>query len=91
MKRGLSHMQITGLLGLFAIGFIAFAIFTQSMGINFVIAGLFFIGTSIAAYCKLMPSTSSKTDKSLNASPSARDNTPTIILKNIPSKSELNN
>lgn len=41
MKRGLSHMQITGLLGLMAMGYIAFAILIQSMGINFVIAGLF--------------------------------------------------
>lgn len=91
MKRGLSHMQITGLLGLFAIGFIAFAIFTQSMGINFVIAGLFFIGTAIAAYCKLMPTPSSTPAKRINTSPTARDNEPTIILKNLSSTSELNN
>jgi len=91
MKRGLSHMQITGVLGLFAIGFIAFAIFTQSMGINFVIAGLFFMGTAIAAYCKLMPIPSSKSTKGIKASESANDNAPTIILKNISSKSELNN
>lgn len=84
-------MQITGLLGLMAMGFIAFAIFTQSMGINFVIAGLFFIGTSIAAYCKLMPLPSSKTAHGINASPSVRDHEPTIILKNISSKTELNN
>ena len=91
MKRGLSHMQITGLLGLFAIGFIAFAIFAQSMGINFVIAGLFLIGTGIAAYCKLMPQPLSKTAHIIDASPSARVNEPTIILKNISSKPELNN
>ena len=91
MKRGLSHMQITGLLGLFAIGFIAFAIFAQSMGINFVIAGLFLIGTAIAAYCKLMPLPLSKNAHIINASPSARVNEPTIILKNISSKPELNN
>jgi UDP-GlcNAc:undecaprenyl-phosphate/decaprenyl-phosphate GlcNAc-1-phosphate transferase len=91
MKRGLSHMQITGLLGLIAIGFIAFAILTQSMGINFVIAGLFFIGTSIAAYCKAMPLPSSKTTHRINASPSAKGHEPTIILKNISSKTELNN
>ncbi len=91
MKRGLSHMQITGLLGLFAIGFIAFAIFAQSMGINFVIAGLFLIGTGIAAYCKLMPLPLSKNAHIINASPSARVNEPTIILKNISSKPELNN
>ncbi len=84
-------MQITGLLGLFAIGFIAFAIFTQSMGINFVIAGLFFIGTAIAAYCKLMPTPSSTPAKRINITPSARDNEPTIILKNLSSSSELNN
>ena len=91
MKRGLSHMQITGLLGLTAIGFIAFAILTQSMGINFVIAGLFFIGTSIAAFCKLMPLPSNKTTNRINVSPSAKGHEPTIILKNISSKTELNN
>ena len=52
MKRGFSHMQITGTLGLLALGFIAFAILAQSMGINFVITGLFFLGTAIAAYLK---------------------------------------
>ena len=91
MKRGLSHMQITGLLGLFAIGFIVFAIFAQSMGINFVIAGLFLIGTGIAAYCKLMPLPLSKNAHIINASPSARVNEPTITVKNISSKPELNN
>lgn len=91
MRRGLSHMQITGLLGLLAIGFIAFAIFTQSMGINFVITGLFFIGTAIAAYCKLTALPSSNIDKNIKPSPSARDNKPTIILKNISSTAELNN
>lgn len=91
IKRGLSHMQITGLLGLMAIGFIAFAILTQSMGINFVIAGLFLMGIAIAAYCKFSPLTVSKTAKNINASPTARDHEPTIILKNISSGSELNN
>lgn len=91
MKRGLSHMQITGLLGLMAIGFIAFAILTQSMGINFVIAGLFLMGTAIAAYCKFTPLSSSKNINNINSCPSARDHEPTIILKNISSTSELNN
>jgi UDP-N-acetylmuramyl pentapeptide phosphotransferase/UDP-N-acetylglucosamine-1-phosphate transferase len=91
IKRGLSHMQITGLLGLLAIGFIAFAISTQSMGINFVIAGLFFIGTAIAAYCKFTALPSSHTDKNINPSPSAKDNEPSIILKKISSTSVLNN
>ena len=91
MKRGLSHMQITGLLGLMAIGYIAFAILIQSMGINFVIAGLFLIGAAISVYCKFMSKPSSKTVKNVSASPSARDNEPTIILKNISSTAELNN
>ena len=91
MKKGLSHMQITGLLGLMAIGFIAFAILTQSMGINFVIAGLFLMGTAIATYCKLTSMPSSKTEKNINDFQSGRDNEPTIILKNITSTSELNN
>jgi UDP-N-acetylmuramyl pentapeptide phosphotransferase/UDP-N-acetylglucosamine-1-phosphate transferase len=91
MKRGLSHMQITGLLGFIAIGFIAFALLIQSMGINFVIAGLFFIGTSIASYCKLMPLPSSTSANPSNASSSAKGHEPTIILKNISSKTELNN
>ena len=91
MKRGLSHMQITGLLGLCAIGFIAFAILTQSMGINFVIAGLFFISTAIAAYCKLMPLPSSISAKNIKSSGKARENEPTIIIKNISSTSEQNN
>lgn len=91
MKRGLSHMQITGLLGLLAIGFIAFALLTQSMGINFVIAGLFLIGTGIAAYCKLMPRSSASANSRVDASPSAKDQEPTIILKNISSRSALNN
>jgi hypothetical protein len=91
MKRGLSHMQITGLLGLFAMGFIGFALLTQSMGINFVIAGLFFIGTAIAAYCKLMPLPPSKTVEGASPSEPSRGNEPTIILKNISSRSSLNN
>lgn len=91
MKRGLSHMQITGLLGLMAMGYIAFAILIQSMGINFVIAGLFLIGTAISGYCTFMSMPSSKTVKKFSTSPSARDNEPTIILKNIPSTPELNN
>jgi UDP-GlcNAc:undecaprenyl-phosphate GlcNAc-1-phosphate transferase len=91
MKRGLSHMQITGLLGLMAMGYIAFAILIQSMGINFVIAGLFLIGTAISGYCTFMSMPSSKTVKKISTSPSARDNEPTIILKNIPSTPELNN
>lgn len=91
MRRGLSHMQITGLLGVMAIGFIAFAILTQSMGINFVIAGLFLMGTAIASYCKFTSMPSSKTEKNINAAQSARDNEPTIILKNLTSTSELNN
>lgn len=91
MQRGLSHMQITGLLGLKAIGFIAFAMLTQSMGINFVILGLFLIGTAIAAYCKFTVPSTSKRGNNINASPSSRDNEPTIILKNISSASELNN
>jgi len=91
MKRGLSHMQITGLLGLMAMGYIAFAILIQSMGINFVIAGLFLIGTAISGYCTFMSMPSSKTVKKISTSPSARDNEPTIILKNISSTPELNN
>jgi len=91
MKRGLSHMQITGLLGLMAMGYIAFSILIQSMGINFVIAGLFLIGTAISGYCTFMSMPSSKTVKKFSTSPSARDNEPTIILKNIPSTPELNN
>jgi UDP-GlcNAc:undecaprenyl-phosphate GlcNAc-1-phosphate transferase len=91
MKRGLSHMQITGLLGLMAMGYIAFAILIQSMGINFVIAGLFLIGTAISGYCTFMSMPSSKTVKKFSTSPSARDYEPTIILKNIPSTPELNN
>jgi len=91
MKRGLSHMQITGLLGLFAIGFIGFALFAQSMGINFVIAGLFLLGTAIAAYCKLMPLPPSKTVEDISPSKLSRENEPTIILKNISSRSSLNN
>jgi len=91
MKRGLSHMQITGVLGLFAIGFIAFAILTQSMGINFVIAGLFLMGTAIAAYCKLMPLPSSAPARLNKTSETIRGSEPTIILKNISSKTELNN
>ncbi|MFN5021377.1 MAG: glycosyltransferase family 4 protein [bacterium] len=91
MKRGLSHMQITGLLGLMAMGYIAFAILIQSMGINFVIAGLFLIGTAISGYCTFMSMPSSKTVKKFSTSPSARDYESTIILKNIPSTPELNN
>ena len=91
MKRGLSHMQITGVLGLLAMGFIAFAILTQSMGINFVITGLFLSGTAIAAYYKFTPVPSSRIAKNINASQSVRDNEPSIILKKISSASELNN
>lgn len=91
MKRGLSHIQITGILGLMAIGFIAFAILTQSMGINFVITALFFIGTAIAAYCKLKSMPSSKTAEDISSSESSRENEPTIILKKISSRSSLNN
>jgi UDP-N-acetylmuramyl pentapeptide phosphotransferase/UDP-N-acetylglucosamine-1-phosphate transferase len=91
MKKGLTHMQITGILGLLAIAFIGFAILTQSMGINFVIAGLFVIGTAISAYCKFTPVSSSKTENEINDALSGRDNEPTIILKNLTSTSELNN
>lgn len=91
MKRGLSHIQITGILGLLAIGFIAFAILTQSMGINFVIAGLFFFGTVISAYCKLKSLPSKKRVKEVNNTELLMENEPTIILKNIPSRSTLNN
>lgn len=43
LDRGLSHTQVTGLLGSMSLGFIAYAILFQSLGINFVIITLFII------------------------------------------------
>ncbi len=43
LNRGLSHIQITGVLGLLSLAFLAYAILFQSLGINFVILSLFAI------------------------------------------------
>lgn len=47
LNRGLSHLQITGLLGLVSLLFLAYAILFQSLGINFVILSLFVIAFTI--------------------------------------------
>jgi UDP-N-acetylmuramyl pentapeptide phosphotransferase/UDP-N-acetylglucosamine-1-phosphate transferase len=47
LNRGLSHTQITGVLGLASLAFLAFAILFQSLGINFVILSLFVIAYTI--------------------------------------------
>lgn len=68
MKRGLSQMQTTGVLGLMALAFIGFAIIAQSLGINFVVVGLFFLGTAIAAYLKwTTPAELDASNSTLNA------------------------
>ena len=89
LKRGFSHMQITGILGLLALAFIGFAIFTQSMGINFVISSLFFMGTAIAAYLKWTnPPVFDAIDSSVDAGEIL---TPRVTHKTISNKPELNN
>lgn len=46
LARGLSHTQVTGILGLFSLGFLLFAVLLQSLGINFVLLLLFVIAYS---------------------------------------------
>jgi hypothetical protein len=52
LRRGLSHLQITGLLTLASAFFLGFALAFDSLGINFIILSLFGIGTATAAYLK---------------------------------------
>lgn len=47
LDRGLSHIQITGILGLLSLASLAYAIFFQSLGINFVIFSLFAIAYTL--------------------------------------------
>lgn len=49
LRKGLSHLQITGLLGLITLSVLAFAIFIQPLGINTVIFSIFAIGISLVA------------------------------------------
>lgn len=52
LRRGLSHLQITGLLTLASAFFLGFALAFDSLGINFIILSLFGMGTATAAYLK---------------------------------------
>ncbi len=49
LKRGLSHLQITGLLGGFALCLLAYSLLIQPLGINFVIFSVFAVGFALVA------------------------------------------
>jgi UDP-GlcNAc:undecaprenyl-phosphate/decaprenyl-phosphate GlcNAc-1-phosphate transferase len=50
LQRGLSHLQVTAILGTAAIAFAAYAILFQSLGINFVILSMFVIAYTVVGF-----------------------------------------
>ena len=91
LDKGFSHLQISFILGILSMVFIVFAILFQPLGINFIIAGIFAIGTVFVVYIESIPFPSVNEGKMKESVEIQTTNQPKIIIKEIPETPELKN
>jgi hypothetical protein len=91
LDKGFSHLQISFILGILSMVFIVFAILFQPLGINFIIAGIFAIGTAFVVYIESITFPSVNEGKMKESVEIQTTNQPKIIIKEISETPELKN